>query len=46
MGKEKDNFEFTVESVGIYRPEEIVLEAIAKLKEKAVFWYEAMTNPE
>lgn len=46
LGKHKDIFEFTIESVGIYKPEEIVLEAIAKLKEKAVFWYEALTNPE
>lgn len=35
-----------MESLGIYRPEEIVLEAISKLKEKAVYWHEALTNPE
>lgn len=46
LGKQKDVFEFTVESIGIYKPEEIVVEAISKLKEKAVFWYEALTNPE
>ena len=46
LGKQKDVFEFTVESLGIYKPEEIVLEAISKLKEKAVFWHEAISNPQ
>ena len=40
LGKLKDSFEFHVESVGIYKPEEIVIEALQKLKEKAVFWYD------
>ena len=44
LGKLKDNFEFHVESVGIYPPEEIVIEALTKLKEKAVFWYEQVKN--
>ena len=44
LGKIKDKFEFHVESVGIYPPEEIVVEALIKLKEKAVFWYEQVKN--
>lgn len=35
LGKRKDRFEFHVESVGIYKPAELVVEAIKKLKEKA-----------
>jgi DNA-directed RNA polymerase I and III subunit RPAC1 len=46
LGKRKDVFEFTVESLGIYKPQDIVTEAISKLKEKAVYWYEALANPE
>jgi DNA-directed RNA polymerases I and III subunit RPAC1 len=47
LGKRKDVFEFTVESVGIYSPQDIVLEAISKLKEKVVYWYEAASaSPE
>lgn len=44
IGKLKDRFEFHVESVGIYKPEELVIEALRKLKEKAVFWYEQVKN--
>ena len=40
LGKKKEEFEFHVESVGIYTPDELVVEALAKLKEKAVFWYD------
>mmetsp|Transcript_12393 Transcript_12393/g.15812 ORF Transcript_12393/g.15812 Transcript_12393/m.15812 type:complete len:312 (+) Transcript_12393:265-1200(+) len=40
LGKKKEEFEFHVESVGIYTPDELVIEALAKLKEKAVFWYD------
>ena len=39
LGKRKDVFEFHIESLGIYKPEEIMLEAISELKKKAVFWY-------
>jgi DNA-directed RNA polymerase alpha subunit len=35
VGKIKDKFEFHVESVGIYKPEDIVTEALKILKEKA-----------
>ena len=38
LGKQKDRFEFHVETVGHYRPEELVVEALKKLKEKAVHW--------
>ena len=44
LGKKKEEFEFHVESVGIYRPEELVIEALAKLKEKAVFWYDQVSK--
>ena len=40
LGKKKAEFEFHVESVGIYTPDELVIEALAKLKEKAVFWHD------
>lgn len=40
LGKKKEEFEFHVESVGIYTPDDLVIEALAKLKEKAVFWYD------
>lgn len=39
LGKRKDVFEFHIESVGIYRPEELMIEALNELKKKAVFWY-------
>ena len=44
LGKKKTEFEFHVESVGIYTPDELVIEALAKLKEKAVFWYDQVTK--
>ncbi len=40
LGKKKEEFEFHVESVGIYTPDELVIEALAKLKEKAIFWHD------
>lgn len=42
LGKIKDAFEFHVESVGIYKPEELVVEAFKKLKEKAVYWLDVL----
>jgi len=33
-----------VESVGIYTPDELVVEALSKLKEKAVFWYDQVSK--
>ena len=44
IGKKKEEFEFHVESVGIYTPDELVVEALAKLKEKAVFWYDQVAK--
>lgn len=35
VSKIKDQFEFHVESVGIYKPQEIVTEALKILREKA-----------
>jgi len=46
VGKLKDVFEFHVESLGIYKPEEIVTEALAKLKSKAVFWLDVAKKEE
>lgn len=42
LAKLKDRFEFHVESIGIYKPEELVTEAIKKLKEKAHYWLEVL----
>lgn len=42
VGKQKDVFEFHVESVGIYKPEQIVLQALKKLKSKATFWLDVL----
>ena len=42
LGKIKDRFEFHVESVGIYTPQDIVIEALKKLKEKAHYWLEVL----
>ena len=39
LGKRKDVFEFHIESVGIYKPQEIMIESLNELKKKAVFWY-------
>ena len=44
LGKKKAEFEFHVESVGIYTPDELVIEALAKLKEKAVFWHDQVSK--
>ena len=38
VGKRKDVFEFHVESVGMYSPQDIVLESLKILKEKANKW--------
>lgn len=42
LGKQKDRFEFHVESVGMYKPADLVIEALKKLKEKAVHWLEVL----
>ena len=44
VSKVKDRFEFHVESVGQYKPQDIVIEAIKKLKEKAEHWLEVLEN--
>ena len=44
LGKRKDVFEFHVESVGIYPPEEIVRRAIAKLREKSEKWIDVLVD--
>ena len=46
LGKLKDTFEFHVESVGIYKPEELVVESLSKLKEKSVFWLDVLQSQE
>jgi DNA-directed RNA polymerase alpha subunit len=46
LGKIKDKFEFHVESVGIYTPADLVLEALKKLKEKANYWMEILEQEE
>jgi len=42
----KNHFEFTVESVGMYKPEEIVTEGIKILKEKVKCWKNTMKGME
>jgi DNA-directed RNA polymerases I and III subunit RPAC1 len=42
IAKIKDKFEFHVESVGMYAPQDIVIEAFKKLKEKANFWIDVL----
>lgn len=42
----KNHFEFTVESVGMYKPEEIVTEGIKVLKEKVKYWKNNLKNME
>jgi DNA-directed RNA polymerase alpha subunit len=42
IAKIKDRFEFHVESVGIYKPEDIFIEALKKLKEKANYWMDVL----
>jgi DNA-directed RNA polymerase I and III subunit RPAC1 len=44
LGKIKDRFEFHVESVGVYTPADLVVEALKKLKEKAVHWLEVLEH--
>jgi len=46
LGKNKDIFEFHIESLGIYKPERLMFEAIEKLKAKAVHWLEALKHEE
>jgi hypothetical protein len=46
VAKIKDKFEFHIESVGIYKPEDIVVEAFKKLKEKANFWLDVLQQEE
>lgn len=47
VAKVKNHFEFTVESVGMMKPEEIVSEGITKvLKEKANYWKDIMKQME
>ena len=38
FGKKKDVFEFHVQSVGVYTPQDIVLQSLQILKEKANKW--------
>ena len=40
LGKRKDVFEFHVESLGIYQPDQLVRESLKILKDKAAFWYD------
>lgn len=42
IGKIKDRFEFHVETVGMYKPADLVIEALKKLKEKANHWLEVL----
>ncbi len=42
LAKIKDRFEFHVESVGIYKPQDLVIEALKKLKEKANYWLQVL----
>lgn len=46
LGKKKDVFEFHVESVGIYKPQEIVFQALEVLKQKAHKWMEVIQSEE
>lgn len=46
LGKRKDVFEFHIESLGIYKPEQIMIEALSKLKSKAVHWLDALKHEE
>lgn len=46
LGKRKDIFEFHVESLGIYKPEEIVFQALDVLKEKAHKWMDILAQEE
>jgi DNA-directed RNA polymerases I and III subunit RPAC1 len=46
LGKRKDVFEFHIESLGIYKPERIMFEALDKLKEKATHWLAVLKHEE
>jgi hypothetical protein len=35
-----------VESLGIYKPEQLVVEALAKLKQKANYWLDVLKQEE
>ena len=44
LGKRKDVFEFHVESVGMYAPEDIVIQSIGILKDKVHKWMEILSE--
>lgn len=44
LGKQKDRFEFHVESVGVYSPADLVIESLKKLKEKVQHWLDVLEN--
>ena len=46
LGKQKDRFEFHVESIGVYRPADLVIEGLKKLKEKAHHWLDVLEHQE
>ena len=46
LGKKKDVFEFHVETLGQYAPEDIVMQAMDTLKEKAHKWIEIVQENE
>lgn len=46
LGKKKDVFEFHVESLGIYSPAEIVVQALDTLKQKAHKWMDVISQEE
>jgi DNA-directed RNA polymerases I and III subunit RPAC1 len=46
LGKKKDRFEFHVESVGMYSPEDIVFQSLQILKEKANKWINIVQEQE
>jgi len=46
LGKRKDVFEFHVESVGMYKPQDIVTEALDTLKQKAHKWLDIVAQQE
>lgn len=46
LGKRKDVFEFHVESVGMYSPEDIVFQSLQILKEKANKWLNILQEQE
>ena len=44
LGKIADHYEFHIESVGMYKPENIFFRAIEVLKEKINFWHEKLNE--